>query len=91
MKRIFYFVSLSENYLLSSLLYFGIGLILFAISPEFPKMTILAEETGCGGEEPCPEGQTCVDGVCKVCDVVCNGECYPAGTVCCDDGNNRVS
>jgi hypothetical protein len=66
--------------LLSSLLYFGIGLMLFAISPNFPKMTILAEETGCGGEEPCPKGQTCVNGVCQVCDIVCNGECYPAGT-----------
>ncbi|MDR2438119.1 MAG: hypothetical protein LBE12_01955 [Planctomycetaceae bacterium] len=85
MKRLFSLISLENNYLLASLLYLGLGLIFCAIAPDSPK--ILAEGTGCGGEESCPAGQTCVDGVCKVCDVVCNGECYPAGTSCCDDGN----
>lgn len=49
-KRIVRLVTLGENYMVASLLYFGLGLLVLALVPESPV-------AHAGGDLGCPQGQ----------------------------------
>ncbi|MDR2346268.1 MAG: hypothetical protein LBE18_09405 [Planctomycetaceae bacterium] len=79
-------ITLGQCYSLATILYFGIGLILYGITPSQTPSYLYAEYSGCGGELICADGETCCDGSC-CSGVCCNGNCLPAGTVCCDSND----
>ena len=61
--RLFLF---GNSFLTATFLYLGLGFVLLAITPELPKSFAQCTDCieGCGGEEPCDEGLTCVNGEC---------------------------
>ena len=67
--------SLGKRYLLASLVYVGLGLIVVSALPDLPEAR--ASGTECDGETPCSSGEEC-----------CDGYCIPDDYVCCEDGTN---
>lgn len=83
--KLYNVITLGQHYYLATIFYLGIGLILYGITPSQTSY-LYAEDSGCGGEVACEAGESCCDGSC-CSGVCCSGECYPAGTICCDEGN----
>jgi hypothetical protein len=69
MKTILNLISFRGNYLTATFVYIGLGLLLFAITPDSPSVN--AQGNGCGGEAACSGEDQC-----------CNGTCIPKEQCC---------
>lgn len=87
------YISFRENYVFAAIIYFGLGLMLYAIIPD-PIVSFSFAQNGCGGEEDCPDGQQCIngectdtpcenDGECGSDEACCNGKCFKTATQKC--------
>lgn len=80
MKKFLTAISFGERFFFASCFYLSMMFILFAITPNLP---FSVAESGCGGEAPCGEGESCCGGAC--CAGTCiNGSCCPSGHVNCN-------
>jgi len=68
-------VSFGNRYVLASLVYIGLGLIVVNAMPGVSVM--LASGTECDDETPCSSGEAC-----------CDGACIPEDDLCCEDGTS---
>lgn len=93
MKKLLMLFSFNERYILASFFYFGVGLMLLAITPQ---QHFAVAQSGCGGESVCPTGYKCVSGECRLCPTggcpagkeCCGGDCITSGEICCSDGSH---
>jgi hypothetical protein len=75
LSRLWSIVSLGRRYLVASVFYVGLGLILGNVMPDVPSAR--ASGGSCGPENPCGSGEIC-----------CVGTCVPDTYVCCEDGTS---
>ena len=75
LRRLWSIVSLGQRYMLASLVYVGLALIVASALPDPPQAQ--ASGTECDDEEPCGEDEQC-----------CDGECIPDDDLCCEDGTS---
>ncbi len=66
--------SLGRRYVLASLVYMGLGVM---VAGALPAPETHASGTECDGETPCSSGEQC-----------CDGNCIPDTYVCCYDGTS---
>jgi hypothetical protein len=67
MKTVLSLISFNGNYLVATFFYFGVGLLLFGITPD----SSVHAQSGCGGEAICPDGYQCCNGTCILNDQCC--------------------
>lgn len=101
LKLISKYISFNENYIFASVIYFGLGLMLYAIVPnsEITLNQVSFAQSGCGGEADCPGSQQCINGECTdapcgpnaTCgkdEQCCNGKCISKKDKCCPEGHS---
>lgn len=58
-------LTFGQSFIVASLLYIGMTLVMIGIMPELPiAFAQCVNCEGCGGEEDCPEGLVCAEGEC---------------------------
>lgn len=78
LSKVWSALSLGKRYVLASLIYVGLALIVLNAMPGTPVAQ--ASGAACGGETLCPSGQSC-----------CNGSCISSDNICCGDGSSGAS